>query len=92
MHGGQSGIRKFLKGTGTKSHLFIRCISGFSRGHLKEQGGGASAPPTTPCMKPCISKWINSLKNGKELINYSNNSLIHELVNLGFNIYMIIYI
>ena len=39
MHGGQSGICKFLKGAGTKSHLFIRCVSGFSSGHLKEQGG-----------------------------------------------------
>ena len=50
MHGGQSGICKFLKGAGTKSHLFIRCVSGFSRGAL-EGAGGASAPPTTPCMK-----------------------------------------
>ena len=53
MHGGQSGICKFLKGAGSKSHLFIRCVSGFSRGNLKEQGGGgASALPTTSCMKP----------------------------------------
>ena len=56
MHGGQSGICKFLKGAGTKSHLFIRCVSGFSRGALEGAGGGgggASAPSTTPCMKPC---------------------------------------
>ena len=53
MHGGQSGICKFLKGAGTKSHLFIRCVSGFSSGAL-EGTGGASTPPTTPCMKPCI--------------------------------------
>ena len=39
MHGGQSGICKFLQGAGTKSHLFIRCVSGFLGGHLKEQGG-----------------------------------------------------
>ena len=39
MHGGQSGICTFLKGAGTKSHLFIRCVSGFLGGHLKEQGG-----------------------------------------------------
>ena len=56
MHGGQSGICKFLKGAGTKSHLFIRCVSSFSRGALEGAGGGggggASAPTTTPCMKP----------------------------------------
>ena len=52
MHGGQSGICKFLKGAGTKSHLFIRCVSNFSKGAL-EGAGGASAPTTTPCMKPC---------------------------------------
>ena len=33
MHGGGgSGICKFLKGASTKSYLFIRCVSGFSRG------------------------------------------------------------
>ena len=44
MHGGQSGICKFLKGAGTKSHLFIRCVSGFSRGALEGAGGGKCAP------------------------------------------------
>ena len=48
MHGGQSGICKFLKGAGTKSHLFIRCVSVFSRGHLKEQGGGQVHPLPPP--------------------------------------------
>ena len=46
MHGGQSGICKFLKGAGTKSHLFIRCVSGFSRGALEGAGGQVhSLPP-----------------------------------------------
>ena len=40
MHGGQSGICKFLKGAGTKLHLFIRCVSSFSRGALEGAGGG----------------------------------------------------
>ena len=40
MHGGQSGVCKFLKGAGTKSHLFIRCVSGFSMGALEGAGGG----------------------------------------------------
>ena len=54
MHGGQSGICKFLKGAGTKSHLFIRCVSGFSRGALEGAGGGGGKCTLYhPCMKPC---------------------------------------
>ena len=69
MHGGQSGICKFLKGAGTKSHLFIRCVSGFSRGALEGAGAG-KCTPYHPLYETLITeaKFTNSLKNGSELL------------------------
>ena len=54
-------ICKFLKGVGTKSHLFIRCVSGFSRGALEGAGEGKCTP-----YHPLY----------ETLINYSRTSLI----------------
>ena len=54
MHVGKFGICKYLKGAGTKSHLFIRWVSGFSRGAL-EGAGGAIASPYHPLCETLIS-------------------------------------